>query len=136
MSRDELANGEDRAMTQHSDVVERNSEGGLTIIRLSRPAAMNTLTLELKLELEAVTADFFSDPAQRCLLITGSGDAFCSGGDLHTLKDGHTPAETRDRLVLSHSWTRRLLSEPKPVIMAVNGAAAGAGFSLAMMGDI
>jgi 2-(1,2-epoxy-1,2-dihydrophenyl)acetyl-CoA isomerase len=96
-------------MAQRSDVVERTSEGGLTIIRLSRPAAMNTLTLELKLELEAVTADFFSDPGQRCLLITGSGDAFCAGGDLQTLKDGQTPAETRDRLALSHGWTRRLL---------------------------
>src|ERR1700761_71667 len=123
-------------MSESRPAIERTTEGGLTTLQLSRPASMNALTLELKFELEGATRDFFTDPAQRCLLITGSGDAFCAGGDLQTLKDGHTPAETQERLALSHSWTRRLLGEPKPVIMAINGAAAGAGFSLAMMGDI
>jgi 2-(1,2-epoxy-1,2-dihydrophenyl)acetyl-CoA isomerase len=60
----------------------------------------------------------------------------CAGGDLRTLAGGSTPAQTRDRLARSHGWTHQLLTGGKPVIMAVNGAAAGAGFGLALMGDI
>jgi 2-(1,2-epoxy-1,2-dihydrophenyl)acetyl-CoA isomerase len=116
--------------------IQRTSEDGLTTLRLSRPEVMNALTLEVKTALETMTKDFFADPDQRCLLVTGSGEAFCAGGDLETLVHGHSPAQTCERLSLSHSWARRLLLGGKPVIMAVNGAAAGAGFSLAMMGDV
>ncbi|MDB5582416.1 MAG: enoyl-CoA hydratase [Bradyrhizobium sp.] len=118
------------------EAVLRESEAGLTLLRLSRPEKMNALTEEVKAALNVLVSDFFADPAQRCLIITGSGKAFCAGGDLRTLASGSTPAQTRDRMARSHGWAHQLLAGGKPVIMAVNGAAAGAGFGLALMGDI
>lgn len=109
---------------------------GLQILILNRPERMNALTVEIKNALGELISTFFADPSARCLLISGSGDAFCAGGDLRTLALGHSPDETRERMGLSHVWARQLLTGAKPVIMAVNGAAAGAGFGLALMGDI
>jgi len=116
--------------------VELEKRGPLTILRLAQPEKMNALSDQLKRELGEHVPAFFEDADARCLLITGTDGAFCAGGDLATLRDGQTPAETRARMQRSHSWTRLLLSGAKPVIMAVNGPAAGAGFGLALMGDI
>ncbi|MBK5264048.1 MAG: enoyl-CoA hydratase/isomerase family protein [Alphaproteobacteria bacterium] len=119
-----------------NDAVEREERGALTILRLCRPEKMNALTEQLKHELGQHVPAFFQNPDARCLVITGSGGAFCAGGDLATLRDGQSPAETRARMERSHLWAKYLLSGTKPVITAVNGAAAGAGFGLALMGDI
>jgi 2-(1,2-epoxy-1,2-dihydrophenyl)acetyl-CoA isomerase len=126
-------------LTPHQDhppAVQREICGALTILRLSRPETMNALTDEMKGDLGALIPEFFDDPQSRCLLLTGSGDAFCAGGDLRSLRGGHTAAQTQARMENSHRWVRRLLSGEKPVITAVNGAAAGAGFGLALLGDI
>ena len=120
-----------------NDTATRMEErGALRILQLCQPEKMNALNDALKRELGEHIPAFFEDAGARCLLITGTGRAFCAGGDLETLRHGQSPAETRSRMARSHSWTRLLLSGAKPVIMAVNGAAAGAGFGLALMGDI
>jgi 2-(1,2-epoxy-1,2-dihydrophenyl)acetyl-CoA isomerase len=84
----------------------------------------------------AIEAD--EDRAVRCIVITGSGKAFCSGGDVKDFTD------TIDRIGVHikrlttdfHGAISRLARAPKPVVMAVNGVAAGAGFSLAVAGDL
>jgi 2-(1,2-epoxy-1,2-dihydrophenyl)acetyl-CoA isomerase len=119
-----------------SAAVQREIRGGLTILSISRPKTLNALTEEVKEALCCLIPAFFADSNSRCLLLTGSGDAFCAGGDLKTLTGGHTPAQTRIRLEKSHRWVHPLLTGEKPVITAVNGAAVGAGFSLALLGDI
>ncbi|HMH88931.1 MAG TPA: enoyl-CoA hydratase-related protein [Steroidobacteraceae bacterium] len=119
-----------------TEAVARTMDEGLTLLTLSRPDSMNALSTEIKEALDLHIADFLADPAQRCLVLTGSGSAFCAGGDLSSLANGHTPAQTQDRLRVSHRIVRMLLSGSKPVITAVNGAAVGAGFSLALMGDV
>ncbi len=116
--------------------VQVEDRGALRILRLCQPDRMNALSEPLKGELGEHIPAFFADPGARCLLITGTGRAFCAGGDLETLRHGQSPAETRSRMARSHDWTRLLLSGAKPVITAVNGAAAGAGFGLALMGDV
>ena len=111
--------------------------GGLVILRLNRPDAMNALTLEIKNALNEFVPRFFADPECRCLMITGTGRAFCAGGDVRNMKGEQVPAEVRARLTISHNgWARDILQGEKPVVMAVNGPAVGAGFGLAMLGDI
>ena len=56
--------------------------GGLVILRLNRPDAMNAMTLEIKNALNEFVPRFFADPECRCLMITGTGRAFCAGLDL------------------------------------------------------
>jgi 2-(1,2-epoxy-1,2-dihydrophenyl)acetyl-CoA isomerase len=120
----------------NSPAVEREIRGGLTILRIPRPENMNALTDEVKSDLCSLIPEFFDDPTSRCLLLTGSGEVFCAGGDLRSLRGGHTAAQTQVRMEKSHRWAHRILVGEKPVITAVNGAAAGAGFGLALLGDI
>jgi 2-(1,2-epoxy-1,2-dihydrophenyl)acetyl-CoA isomerase len=71
----------------------------------------------------------------RCILITGAGRGFCAGGDFKGERT-NGPAEVRVRLDLAYRWIRMLMLGEKPVVTAVNGPAAGAGFALALMGDV
>jgi len=71
----------------------------------------------------------------RCLVITGSEESFCAGGDISNMDDRSAPA-VRARMYRSYAWTKCILTGEKPVVAAVNGAAAGAGFSLALLCDI
>jgi len=111
-------------------------ENALTILRLNDASNANALTTAMKEALLAHAADFFRDPGQRCLVITGDDRFFCAGGDLATLREGQSAPATRKRLASTCELIRMLLLGEKPVIMAVNGVAAGGGFGLAMLGDI
>ena len=121
-------------VTDQSVTMERSD--GVMILRLAQPATRNALNPAIKARLEALTPAFFDDPSARCLLITGSDEAFCAGGDITSLSEPQTPASVRTRMARSHDWIERLLEGEKPVITAVNGPAVGAGFGLALLGDI
>lgn len=117
-------------------VVQREIDEQLTILRLDQPETKNALSREMKEELNRLIREFYDDSSARCLLITGTEKAFCAGGDLRNMRGALTAAGARETLEKSHIWMRRLLCGEKPVITAVNGAAAGAGFGLALLGDI
>jgi len=120
-----------------SGAILTEARDGLMIVRLNRPDKMNPLTAETKAGLAAAVADFVSDSAHRCLLIIGTGKAFCAGGDVSTMMGEQPPLAVRVRVSEStEGWARALLDCEKPVITAINGAAVGAGFALAMLGDI
>jgi 2-(1,2-epoxy-1,2-dihydrophenyl)acetyl-CoA isomerase len=113
---------------------------GVATITLNRPEAMNSLdvaTKELLLETVRRVAD---DPAARCVVLTGTGRAFCTGQDLkehiQILRSGSS--ESLFRTVDEHynPIVTALASMAKPVIAAVNGVAAGAGASLAFACDL
>ncbi len=108
-------------------------------ITFDRPDQMNALDTPTKVALlDAVTAAA-EDDAVRCVLLTGSGRAFCVGQDLrehvHLLTSGD---ESLWRTVPEHynPIARALATMPKPVVAGVNGVAAGAGASLAMAADL
>ncbi len=113
---------------------------GVATLTMNRPEAMNSLDRALKLALlDAVTAAA-EDPAVRCVVLTGTGRAFCVGQDLkehvQTLR-----SPRRDELfgtVEEHynPLVTALMTMPKPVVAAVNGVAAGAGASLAFACDL
>ncbi|MGH3152623.1 MAG: enoyl-CoA hydratase/isomerase family protein [Streptosporangiaceae bacterium] len=111
---------------------------GVLIATLNRPKQMNALTFAMFDELRRLCDDVAHDDEVQALVVTGAGRGFCAGLDL---ADAATlPAMTvTDFLRGQETWANaiagfRLL--PKPVIAAVNGAAAGAGFSLALAADI
>jgi 2-(1,2-epoxy-1,2-dihydrophenyl)acetyl-CoA isomerase len=113
---------------------------GVATITLDRPEAMNSLdvaTKELLLETVRAVAD---DPAARCLVLTGTGRAFCTGQDLkeHIEILRSESSDSLFRTVDEHynPIVTALAGMAKPVIAAVNGVAAGAGCSLAFACDL
>ena len=120
-------------MSEESVVVTRKD--GVAIVRLNEPKTMNAMSATIKAGLDANIAPLLEDDGVRCLLITGTGEAFCAGGDIRSMALAK-PSDTRDRMRRSYRWAGRLLKADKPVVMAVNGAAAGAGVSLSLMGDV
>ena len=118
--------------------VEVVREGGVATVRLNRPEAMNSLDIATKEALRDAVREVGEDPSVRCVVLTGSGRAFCVGQDLKEhiglLADG---AESLFTTVPEHynPTVLALATMPKPVIAAVNGVAAGAGASLAFAAD-
>jgi 2-(1,2-epoxy-1,2-dihydrophenyl)acetyl-CoA isomerase len=107
-------------------------------LTLNRPDAYNALNLALGRELFAASLELDEDPEVRCIVVTGSGRAFCAGGDVKDFVDslGRIGAHIKELTTYLHSVISRLCRSDKPVIMSVNGIAAGGGFSLALAGDL
>ena len=123
---------------QNSPVVlEVNA--GVATVRLNRPDAMNSLNVATKDALLATLQQVADDPAVRCVVLTGSGRAFCVGQDLKEhvglLEQG---ADALFTTVPEHynPIVTLLSTMNKPVIAAVNGVAAGAGASFAFAADL
>jgi len=116
-------------------VFERRND--VAVVRLNSPETRNALEDRVKQKLRVGIPELLDNNAIRCLVITGTGDAFCAGGDIKNMsgKEREAP-RVKKRLQTTHSWVKQLLTAEKPVIAAVNGAAVGAGFSLALLCDI
>jgi len=112
--------------------------GELLVMTLSDPESRNALgEAAITAGIEALnTAE--SDPQLRCVLLRGAGGHFCAGGNLQGLKARREagPAAQARMLERLHQWIEALRACPKPVIAVVEGAAAGAGFSLALACDL
>ena len=107
-------------------------------LTLNRPDAYNALNLPLGRELFAASLELDEDPEVRCIVLTGRGRAFCAGGDVKDFVDnlGRIGAHIKELTTYLHGAISRLCRSDKPVIVAVNGVAAGGGFSLALSGDL
>jgi enoyl-CoA hydratase/carnithine racemase len=117
--------------------LKSTSDGNTLVLTLSNPEYKNALGPEIYAAgVEALNAAE-NNPEVRSVVITGEGTTFCAGGDLHRLQaDRQQPAEVQAQSINAlHSWIDSIRTFPKPVIAAVEGAAAGAGFSLALACD-
>jgi len=113
------------------------SEGRTMVLTISNPEHRNALGPEIYAAgVEALNAAD-SNPEVRSVVITGAGGTFCAGGNLQRLLDNRAkPPEVQARSIEGlHGWIEAVRTFPKPVIAAVEGAAAGAGFSLALACD-
>jgi 2-(1,2-epoxy-1,2-dihydrophenyl)acetyl-CoA isomerase len=110
--------------------------GPVALWQLNEPEICNPLSADLKMALAEQAQGFVTDRSLKALVITGSGEFFCAGGDLRSLDVDRRAVAVRERMRLTHSWMKLLAHSDKPVIMAVNGPAVGAGVSLAFSGDI
>ncbi len=111
---------------------------GVARIVLNRPAAGNALNLRLCEDLLAAAETCAADPAVRAVLLSAEGAAFCVGGDLVEFRDQGERRPTHLARVADvfHAAQAKLMSLDAPVIVAIQGATAGAGFGLAMCGDL
>jgi len=117
-------------------------DGEIGTLTLDRPESFNAMSPEMILELGTAFAWLADQAPLRGLIVTGNGPAFCSGGDINGFKQGveddsiDLPAQVRRGAEALHTAIVDLRRIPYPVVAAVNGAAAGAGFSLALACDI
>ena len=126
--------------TTSPDPVLLDVVDGVATITLNRPDAMNSLDLAAKEALLAAVRNVAEDPAVRCVVLTGSGRAFCVGQDLREhvsiLKSDNPDVLFSTVAAHYNPIVSTLAAMPKPVIAAVNGVAAGAGASLAFACDL
>ncbi|MBU2608666.1 MAG: enoyl-CoA hydratase/isomerase family protein [Chloroflexi bacterium] len=125
-------------MTQSKyNTIILEKKGGVFRIILNRPDKMNALNAEMYAELNSALDELESTPTASVLIITGAGSAFCAGGDIGELSQAAASMKAiQNRLRMSHGFALRLRNIKVPTIMAVNGSAVGAGFSLALNGDL
>ncbi|MFW2829249.1 enoyl-CoA hydratase-related protein [Sphingomonas sp. ID0503] len=109
------------------------TQGAVTVVRLNRPQALNALNTQVLTDLIAAFAAYDADPAQRCLILTGSEKAFAAGADIKEMQPKGFAQMYAENFFAGFEHVTRTR---KPWIAAVAGFALGGGCELAMMADI
>lgn len=124
-------------MSNATVIVERDND--IAIVRLNRPTKYNALNQDLLDRLHTVATELAFDDAIRAVVLTGQGKAFCAGGDLKAVNEAEPEHPGRAFWRLAgrfHEAVKELRGMAKPTIAAINGPAAGGGFSLALACDL
>ncbi len=118
--------------------IEMTEEGALAVVRLNRPSQYNALDDTMAAELLAAARHVHVTPGLRAMILTGSGNAFCGGGDVKAFAQAgeRVPAFIESVVTPFHLFVTQMVRMGKPTVAAVNGVAAGGGFSLAMTCDL
>jgi enoyl-CoA hydratase/carnithine racemase len=110
----------------------------IATLTLNRPEVLNALTLEIYAQMRDLFEALRYDDAVKAVILTGTGRAFCSGGDVHKIIGEVLGRDMRGHLEfcrMTGHLVRNMRLLPKPIIAAVNGLAAGAGAVLALASD-
>ena len=119
------------------DLLESIKDGVATLT-LNRPEALNALSMDIRNGMLSALDRYAEDPDVRCIVITGAGRAFSSGGDVKSMGErADRGYEARARGILfSGSIPMAMHKHPKVIIGMINGVAAGAGMSMALACDM
>lgn len=138
----------DRTIDTGTDDLLAHVDGHVGVITFNRPERRNALSSAMYEGFGRALPDMADDPEVRVVMVTGAGEAFCAGGDVKGMNEAHRSDGARtgpaggldDRIDQLRRWQNMvslaLHRFPKPVVAAVPGAAAGAGFSIALAADI
>src|ERR1700743_408089 len=121
------------------ELVLQTLESGLLTITMNRPARRNALNVDMTLGLVAAARRAAEDHEVRAVLLKGAGGTFCVGGDVKSMAEGRAPLpfEAKKANLRRGMEVSRILHEmPKPVVAQIDGAAAGAGLSIALSCDL
>lgn len=115
-----------------------SKNNAIATLTLNRPDAANGLNMKMGEELMRASIEIDEDTDIRAVIINANGKMFCAGGDLKEFASfgEQTGRQLKALTTHLHAAISRFNRMPKPVIVSVNGMAAGAGFSLAVAGDI
>jgi enoyl-CoA hydratase/carnithine racemase len=112
---------------------------GVATLTLNRPEVMNALTFEVYAHLRDLFGDLRRDDSVRAVILTGAGDNFCSGGDVHEIIGELLTRDMREHLEFTRmtgAVVENMRTLDKPIIAALNGMTAGAGAVLALAADL
>lgn len=125
-------------MSPSDPLVVVDAEDGIATLTLNRPDDGNALSLAMVEHLSASVSHVDADRSIRCVILTGAGRFFCVGGDIGAFKSAgsNVPELLKNVTAHLHMAISRLARMGKPLVVAVNGPAAGAGLGLAALGDI
>jgi 2-(1,2-epoxy-1,2-dihydrophenyl)acetyl-CoA isomerase len=122
-----------------SQFVSEERVGGVAMIRMNRPEKLNAINLEMARAMVHALLRAADDKEVRAVVISGTGRAFCAGGDLEVmreLRNRRAQSEFQALLVAGKEICLGIAMMPKLVVAAVNGPAAGAGMSIALACDL
>ena len=126
-------------MKKPQSFLYEQTDTGIATITLNRPERLNALTFEVYRELTDTFAALSDEKDVRVVVITGSGRAFCSGGDVRDII-GELFARNMEGLLeftrMTCELIRNMRALPKPIIASLNGTTAGAGACIALASDI
>ena len=122
------------------ETVKYELNENVAIVTMNRPEALNALSLQLTKDLRSACSQAIEDKA-RCVVLTGEGRAFCSGGDLREMramwqKEGRIEAFLENPLEALHDVILLIRETPIPFVAAVQGVCAGAGTNFALCCDL
>jgi 2-(1,2-epoxy-1,2-dihydrophenyl)acetyl-CoA isomerase len=117
--------------------VQVETRGAVALVTLNRPDNANAINLQMAMDLLAAAMTCSRNNTVRAVVLTGAGRNFCFGGDLRAIaSEGVESGYLRELTGYLHSAISHFVRMDPPVIVAVNGTAAGAGVSLAAMADL
>ncbi|EHR00106.1 enoyl-CoA hydratase [Bradyrhizobium sp. WSM471] len=122
-----------------NDMVLQKLEGGLLTITMNRPERKNALNPDMVAGLVVAARRAADDPEVRAVLFKGAGGSFCVGGDVKSMAEGRAPLPFEVKMAnlrRGMEVSRILHQMPKPVVAQLDGAAAGAGLSMALSCDL
>ncbi|MDP4764298.1 MAG: enoyl-CoA hydratase-related protein [Salibacteraceae bacterium] len=119
-----------------SETIQFNIKEGVAYITLNRPNVFNSFNREMSLAFQSALDHCAENPEVRAIYLTGEGKAFCAGQDLQEAMDPNMPSITQ--IVEEHynPIILKIRNIEKPIVVAVNGVAAGAGANIALAADV